>query len=157
MSKYIVLAIIISGILIYFFLQSGDDPSEIEAVFNEAIDAGKRKDLGGVMEHFSINYRDDYGITYPVVKNIVKNFFERFDGFEADYSNLIASINESEKGDKQASANLNARVSGIRNGIPVPILGDVDTPQNITVTLVKSKLGGWKIVKVEGIEADEGF
>ncbi|HEX3033596.1 MAG TPA: hypothetical protein VHT73_00480 [Thermodesulfobacteriota bacterium] len=157
MSKYIVLTIIILGILIYSFLQSGDDPSEIEAVFNEVIDSGKKKDLGGVMEHFSINYRDDYGITYPVVKNIVKNFFKRFDGFEADYSNLVVSINENEEGEKQAVANLDVQVSGIRNGIPVPILGDEDTQQNITVTLIKSKLLGWKIVKVEGIEAEEGF
>ncbi len=157
MSKYIVLIIIMLGILVYFFLQSGDDPSEIEAVFNEVIDSGRKKDLDGVMEHFSINYRDDYGATYPIVKNVVKNFFERFDGFEADYSNLAVSINESEDGEKEAVANLDAWVSGIRNGIPVPLLGDEDTSQNITVTLVKSKLGGWKIVKVEGIEADGEF
>ena len=155
MSKYIVLAIIILGLFTYLFLSSGDDPSEIGVLFNEMIEVGKKKDLDGVMEHFSINYRDDYGATYPVVKNVVKNFFERFDGFEADYSNLAVSINESEDGEKKAVANLDVQVSGIRNGIPVQLLGDEDTPQNITVTLVKSKLRGWKIVKVEGIEDEE--
>jgi hypothetical protein len=157
MGKYIVLTITILGLFIYLFLSSGDDPSEIGAVFNDVIEAGKKKDLDGVMEHFSINYRDDYGATYPIVKNVVKNFFERFDGFEADYSNLAVLINESEDGEKQAIANLDVRAVGIRNGIPVPLLGDEDTPQNIIVTLVKSKLQGWKIVKVEGIEADEEF
>jgi hypothetical protein len=157
MGKYIVLAIIILGLFIYFFLWSGDDPSEIGAVFNDVIEAGKKKDLEGVTEHFSINYRDDYGATYPVVKNVIKNFFERFDSFEGDYSNLAVSINEGEDGEKQAIANLDVWVSGIRNGIPVALLGDEDTPQNITVTLVKSKLGGWKIVKVEGMESDEEF
>ena len=155
MGKYLVLAIVILGLFIYLFLWSGDDPSEIGAVFNDVIEAGKKKDLDGMMDHFSINYRDDYGATYPIVKNVVKNFFERFDGFDADYSSLAVSINDSENGEKEAVANLDVWVSGIRNGIPVPLLGDEDTPQNVTVTLVKSKFGGWKIVKVEGVEAEE--
>jgi len=155
LKKYVIFAIVIGVVLTYFLLPSGDDTKEIEAVFNKAMEAGKKKDLDGVTEHFSINYRDEYGATYPVVKNIIKNFFDRFDGFDGRYSDLKVSIKETEEGEKQAVANLDVFVSGIRSGIPSPILGVEDSPQNITVTLEESGLGRWKIIKVEGLEGVE--
>ena len=151
MKKYVILIIIAVG-LAYLFFPSGDDTREIEAVFIKATEAGEKKDLDGVMEPFSISYRDGYGATYPVVKNVVKNFFDKFDGFEGNFSALAVSINETEEGGKRAIANLDVSVSGINSGIPVSILGTEDSPQNLTVTLKKSGLGSWKIIKVAGVE-----
>lgn len=157
MKKYLILIIIAVVVLIYIFLPSGDDNREIEVILDGVIQAGKEKNLDGVMEHFSINYRDDYGATYPVVKNIAKTFFDKFDGFDGKYSDLTVSIDDTEEGEKQAVANFDISVSGIRSSIPTPILGSGDVPQNLIVTLRKSKLTGWKIIKVEGVELEENF
>lgn len=157
MKKYFFL-IIIAVVMAYLFFPSRDDTREIEAVFNKAMEAGEKKDLDGVMEHFSINYRDEYGVTYPVVKSVVKNSFDKFKGFDSKYTDLTVSINETDEGEKQAVANLDVYVLGMKSGIPTSILGDVDSPQNLTVTLKKAILGGWKIIKVEGLEeVEEGF
>jgi hypothetical protein len=153
MKKYVILIIIAVG-LAYLFFPSGDDTREIEAVFIKATEAGEKKDLDGVMEPFSISYRDGYGATYPVVKNVVKNFFDKFDGFEGNFSALAVSINETEQGEKQAVANLDVYILGMKFGIPTSILGDADSPQNLTITLKKSGLGGWKIIKVEGLDGE---
>ncbi|MBI2485846.1 MAG: hypothetical protein HYW01_02600 [Deltaproteobacteria bacterium] len=152
MKKYVIL-IIIAVVLAYLFFPSGDDTREIEAVFIKAMEAGEKKDLDGVMEPFSINYRDEYGATYPVVKNVLKNFFDKFDDFKGNFSALTVSINETE-GEKQAVANLDVYVLGMKFGIPTSILGDADSPQNLTITLKKSGLGVWKIIKVEGLDQE---
>ena len=157
MKKYLILIIIAVVVLIYIFLPSGDDTREIEVILDGVIQAGREKNLDGVMEHFSISYRDDYGATYPVVRNIVKTFFDKFDGFDGKYSDLTVSIDDTEEGEKQAVANFDISVSGIRSSIPTTILGSGDVPQNLIVTLRKSKLTGWKIVKVEGVELEENF
>lgn len=151
MKKYLILIIVGVG-LAYLFFSLEDDPREIEAVFVKAIEAGEKKDLDGVMEHFSINYRDEEGATYPVIKNVIKSFFDKFDGFRGEFWGLKVSINESQEGEKRAIANLDVSVSGISSGIPVSILGSEDSPQNLIVTLKKSGLGSWKIIKVEGVE-----
>jgi hypothetical protein len=149
MKRYIVLIIAIA-ILVYLFLPSRDDSREIEAVIHDAIEAGKKKDLDGVMEHLSVEYRDDYGTTYPVIKNVVKNLFGRFDTFDGKYFDLKVSINETEEGEKRAVANFDIYISGINSGTAFAILRSEDSPKNLTVTLKKSKLTGWKIIKVEG-------
>jgi hypothetical protein len=157
MKKYIILILIIAATLTYLFFPSGDDTQEIEAVIQKAMEAGKKKDLEGMMEHFSIEYRDSYGATYPVVKNIIKTFFDKFDSLDGKYSDLKVSMDETEEGEKRAIANFDMYISGIRSDIPTDILGSADSPKNLTLTLKKSKLRGWKIIKVEGTESEEGF
>lgn len=53
----------------------------------------------------------------------------------ADTPAFKVSIRETEEGEKQAVANLDVFISGIKSGIPSPILGIEDSPQDITVTL----------------------
>ena len=156
MKKYILLIIVIS-ILAYLFLPSGDDSREIEAVIHDVMESGKKKDLDSVIKHFSIEYRDEYGATYPVVKNVIKDLFGRFDSFDGKYSGLKVSINETGEGKKQAVANFDMYISGINTGTSFAILGSDDSPKNLTVILKKSKLMGWEIVKVEGVEVEKGY
>ncbi|HWP93635.1 MAG TPA: hypothetical protein VNN20_15695 [Thermodesulfobacteriota bacterium] len=156
MKKYLIFIAVVAVILTYLFYPSGDDTREVAALLDQALESGKKKDLDGVMMHFSLNYRDEYGASYPVVKNIVKTYFDKFDSFDGKYSRLKASINETEGGEKQGVANLDIQVWGMKSGIPTPILGDLDSSSNITVTLKKSRLSGWKIVKVEGLEEAGG-
>ena len=151
--KYIIPLVILGVLLIYFIYTGGDETSEIEAVFNEIIDSGRNKDLEGVTEHFSLYYKDEYGVSYPVVKNIVSNTFERFDSLDGGYGNVSVSLGEDENGEKLAYANVDVKVTGIEGGIPHTLLGTEDTPDNITVTLKKSTFRGWKIIKIEGIDS----
>jgi hypothetical protein len=82
-SKYILLLIALAIVLIYFFFPRGDDAGQIEAVFNEIRDAAGKKDAEGVTGHFSLQYKDEYGAGYPVVKSIITKAFQEYDGIQA--------------------------------------------------------------------------
>jgi hypothetical protein len=153
--KKIVLGLIVLVVLIlFFFLPSGDDTREIESTIDEIMMAGRKRDLDGVMDHFSIHYRDENGATYPVVKRIVMNFFNNYEGFDCGYSDLKVSISDSD-GEQVAVASLDFYVSGIKTGRLFPIVGSELLPENIIVTLEKKTLGAWKIKEIEGVRIDE--
>lgn len=154
MKKIILILIVLVVLILFFFLPSEDDTTEIESIFDGVLKAGKEKDLEGVMDHFSINYRDEYGATYPVVKNVIEGFFAKYDSFDGNYSELKVSINDSDK-EKMAVANLDFYVNGIKTGNSIPIFGNEVLPENVTVTLEKNTFGDWKIKKVEGLSIDE--
>jgi hypothetical protein len=152
MKKFISLIFILLAIIAFLLWPSGDDPSEIEMVLNKMADAGRNRVFEGVTEHVSTQYRDDYGATYFVVKNIVQSFFEKYDKFETRFKNISVSISESDSGDKMAVANLDIYIIGYKSDIPINILGDEDGYENIILTFKKSKLLGWKVVKSEGLD-----
>jgi len=152
MKKFISLILILLAIIAFLLWPSGDDPSEIEMVLNKMADAGRNSVFEGVTEHVSTQYRDDYGATYFIVKNIVQSFFEKYDKFETRFKNLSVSISESDSGDKMAVANLDIYIIGYKSDIPINILGDEDGYENIILTFKKSKLLGWKVVKSEGLD-----
>jgi hypothetical protein len=154
MKKVVLGLIVLVVLVLIFFLPSGDDTREIESTIDEIMMAGRKKDTDGVMDHFSIHYRDENGATYPVVKGIVTNFFSIYEGFDCNYSDLKVSINDS--GEEQvAVASLDFHVSGIKNGTSSPIIGSELSPENIIVTLEKTTLGAWKIKEIEGVRIDE--
>ncbi len=158
MARYIIPLIIVVVLLVYFFYPAGDDTSEIESVFDDMIESAEKRDLEGITEHFSIHYKDEYGATYPAVKNIIENMLEKFDTIEASYSDLSVSINENEYGEKEAAANLDVIATGIKSVVPHSLIGNDESPENVTVILKKSTLGGWKIIEVEGLDtAKKGY
>ena len=57
--RYLIPAAILVVLILYFFVLSGDDTSEIEGVFDDIIEAARAKDQEGVLERFSIHYKDD--------------------------------------------------------------------------------------------------
>ncbi len=154
MRKIVVVLIVLVVLMFFFFFPSEDDTREIEAAIDEIMIAGREKDLEGVMDHFSIHYRDEYGATYPVVKNVIMHFFSNYEGFEGNYSDLKVSINDSNE-EKVAVASLDVYVSGVKAGQISPIVGSELSPENIIVTLEKTTLGAWKIKEIEGISIDE--
>lgn len=148
--KYIIPIILIGVLLFYFSLPASkdiDDSSKISILLDNLIKSGERKDLNIVMEYFSPDYKDASGRTYPVIKNIIKNAFDRFDVVEGGYSDLIVSIRENE-----TTANLNIWIKGIRKSTPYAVIGTEDNPQNINIVLESFMLGGWKILDVEGLD-----
>jgi hypothetical protein len=156
--RYVVSLIVTALILIYFFYPRGDDTGEIEKMFNEMTVAAGKKDLDTVTGHFSIEYKDEYGAGYPAVKKIIGNVFEKYDRIDASYSELRVVFRKNEYGEKEASANCDVRVTGYIAGVPYHLIGSADTPDNITVTLEKSALSGWKITSVEGLDTkDSGY
>lgn len=159
MKKVVILVVIILAILILVFGRSADDSSEIEAVIIKMTEAGKNGEYQGVTEYVSIEYRDDYGATYIIVKKLVENLFQKFNKFDTKYKNLSVSVDQAENGDKTAAANLDIHITGYQSGVPVDIIGTEDLYQNITVHLKKTKLLGWKITKSEGFDniIEEGF
>ncbi len=94
MSRYLLILIALAAVLIYFFFPRGDDAGEIEAVFNEMRDAAGKKDIDGVTGHFSLQYKDEYGAGYPVVKNVIAKAFGKYDRIEAAHSGLSAVFSE---------------------------------------------------------------
>ena len=152
MKKLTVLVIVIIALLVFYLCRSTDDTSEISEVLNQMVEAGEKGMQGDLMDHVSIEYRDDYGASYLVVKNVVDNFFQKFSNFDTKFNNLAVSLDTSESGDKTAVANLDIHIIGYRSGAPVDILGTEDSYQNVTLELKKTKLLGWKITKAEGFE-----
>lgn len=154
MKKIVVILIVSVVLMLVFFLRSEDDTREIESSVDEIMVACRKKDLDGVMDHFSIHYRDENGATYPVVKSVVMDFFSKYEGFDCDYSDLKVSINDSDE-EQVAVASLDFYVSGIKTGKLFPIIGSESLPENIIVTLQKTSLGAWKIKEIEGVRIDE--
>ncbi len=157
MSKYLLILIAVVLILIYLFFPRGDDAGQIEAVFNEIRDAAGEKDTEGVTGHFSLQYKDEYGAGYPVVKSIIAKAFEKYETIDASYSGLSAVFSENEYGEKEAAANVDVLVTGFKSGVPYILVGSGGSPDNITVTLKKSGIGGWKIIEVEGLDAPDDY
>ena len=154
MKKIVLSVIVLVVLILLFYLPSGDDTREIESTIDEIMMAGRKKDLDGVMDHFSVHYRDENGATYPVVKSVIMNFFSNYEGFDCNYSNLKVSINDSDE-EQVAVASLEFYVSGIKAGGLFPIIGSESLPENIIVTLEKTTLGAWKIKEIEGVRIDE--
>ncbi|MCZ6468473.1 MAG: hypothetical protein O6499_02355 [Candidatus Dadabacteria bacterium] len=153
--KYIIPIILIGVLLFYFSLPASkdiDDSSKISILLNNLIKSGERKDLNIVMEYFSPDYKDASGRTSPVIKNIIKDAFDRFDVLEGSYSDLIVSIRENGNGENETTANLNIWIKGVRKSTPYALIGTEDNPQNINIVLESFMLGGWKILDVEGLD-----
>ncbi len=150
--RYIIPAIILGVLLIYFIFSGGDDTSEIEAVFNEIIESVKEKDEQGVLEHFSIHYQDEQGYNYLVIKRIIENAFSRFDTLDGSFDNISVSLGEDENGDKLAHTKVGVKATGVKGGIPETLLGSDDSHDEIMVTLKKASFGKWKIIEIEGVD-----
>lgn len=136
----------------YYLFRPGDDPSQIKALFDEMTEASGSKDIDGTMEGFSFQYKDRYGVSYPVLKKLIGDAYKKFDRIEASYSGLDAVIGEDVNGTNIASVNVDVVVKGIKSDDTQWLIGSEDSPDNITVTLEKSTLGGWKITEVEGVD-----
>jgi len=149
--RYVIPAVILGVLLIYFIFTGGDDTSEIEAVFNEIIESVREKDGDGVLEHFSIHYQDEQGYNYLVIKKIIGDVFSKFDSLDASFGNISVSLSEDENEDKLAYTKVGIKAEGIRGGIPETLLGSDGSFDDIMVTLKKSTLGGWKIIEIEGV------
>lgn len=157
MSRYLLLLIVFALVLLFVFYPRGDDPQEIEAVFDGMKEAAENKDAEAAAEYFSLQYKDEYGATYHVAKKVIENTFRKYDSIRVSYSGLSVIFSEDGSGEKEASASLDVIVSGQSSGMSRDLIGSEESPDNITVTLEKSGLGGWKITGVEAIDERNSY
>ena len=150
--RYLIPLAIILVLIIYFFVLSGDDTTEIEGVFDDITQSVTEKDSEGVLDHFSIHYEDDNGYNYLIIKRMINDAFSRFDSLNASYENVSVNITEDENGDKIARAKVGVKAKGVKGGVPKTLLGTEDSYDDIEVTLKKSTLGSWKIVEIDGVD-----
>lgn len=153
--KYIIPIVVIAALIIYFFLPAGNVENasvEIEVMLNNLIKSGERKDLNVVMEYFSPDYKDSSERNYESVRTIIKSAFDRFDIIEGGYSNLSVSTAENKNGDPQTIANLDIWIRGGKEGSVYKLVGTEDNPENIDIGFESLMLGGWKILRIEGLD-----
>ena len=135
------------------------DETRIRKLFKEGAAAVESKDLDSVMSKISFAYRDEYGVTYLHLKEILKRDFDRLSDIEVEYKALkIQIIKKSDlKGEHSspgapdmAMAELDIRVVATAGTETGYIVGDVKTPVHMRFTLEKERMK-WLIVKAEGI------
>lgn len=154
--KKVLISILALSVLAWFLFSGGKNGDEyFNNYFSKMVKAGEEEDTDKFMDNFSLHYKDDYGLNYIVVKNLVKNVFENYDMVQGEFSNLSSSISKDSEGKEIATVNMDVTATADKNGIEKGILGFDSTPDNITIYLEKSTLGSWKIVSVEGIEKAE--
>jgi len=135
------------------------DEARIRKLFKEGAGAVESRDLDGVMSKVSFAYRDDYGVTYLYLKEILKREFDRLSDIQVEYGELkIQIIKKGGPGEERLSPNtpdmavaeLDIRVVATAGTETGYLLGDVKTPIHMRFTLEKERMN-WLIVKAEGI------
>ena len=145
-------------ILVLYLLWPSDE-ARIRKLFKEGAAAVESRDLEGVMSKVSFAYRDEYGVTYLYLKEILKKEFNLLSDIQVEYEALRIQI--SKKNDLQgerpspdapdtAMAELDIRVVATAGTETGYILGDVKTPVHMRFILQKERMK-WLIVKAEGI------
>ena len=83
------------------------DTGRIRKLIKEGAGAVESRDREGVMEKVSFNYRDDHGMTYLSLREVVKRELQRLSEISIEYENLEIRVS----GDT-ATAQLDLRVIG---------------------------------------------
>ncbi|GAB4414009.1 MAG: hypothetical protein OHK0032_10080 [Thermodesulfovibrionales bacterium] len=122
------------------------DEGRIKRLFKEGAEAVESKDVDAVMSKVSYNYRDDYGMTYLYIKEILKRQFEMFSDIKVEYEDLKIEVSKD-----RALAELNVRVIATIGNETGYIIGDIKTPLHLRFTLDKERTR-WLIVKTEGFD-----
>jgi hypothetical protein len=135
------------------------DEARIKKLFKEGAGAVESRDIDGVMSKVSFAYRDDYGVTYLYLKEILKREFDRLSDIQVEYGELRIKIIKkggpreerlSPDTPDMAVAEMDIRVVATAGTETGYILGDVKTPVHMRFTLEKERMK-WLIVKAEGI------
>jgi len=155
MIRYIIPLILVAALLVYFFYPGDVNTVEIEGTIKDLVASARHKDPEGFIDHFSIHYKDEYGATYPTLKQVIMNAFDKYESFDADYSNLSVVMSKNEEGHHEASAKVEITITGVQSGVSHHLIGDPESPDKIIITLKKVPLKGWKITKVEGIDKNK--
>jgi hypothetical protein len=144
-KKTIVILFIFFALPIILYLLWPSDESRIKKLFKEGSQAIEKKELDAVMSKVSFNYRDEYGLTYLYIKELMKSVFQRMNDIKIEYENLDIKVN-----DKNATADMDIRILATIGNDTGYILGDLAKPVHLKFTLEKERIK-WLVIKTEGL------
>ncbi len=161
MNKKCVIGVLLLSAMIaaVYFLWPSDE-KRIKKLFKEGARAAESGDVDGIVAKISFNYRDDYGMTYLTLKEVLKREFGKFSEVRVEYDDLKIKLlkKEESSGDRipsashRAIADFNVRVIATSGGETGYIIGDIKAPHHLRFTLEKERVK-WLIIKAEGFEA----
>lgn len=137
------LTAIVTPLIIYLVWPS--DESRIKKVFKEGSRAIEKEDLETVMAKVSFNYRDEYGMTYLYLKELMKSVFKQAEDIKIEYDNVRITVL-----DDTATTNMDVLILATMGNNTGYILGDLSEPAHLTFTLEKERTR-WLVTKTEGL------
>jgi hypothetical protein len=138
------LFILIAAPLIIYLIWPSDE-SRIKKLFREGAQAVEKEDLDGAMSKVSYNYRDEYGLSYLYMKELMKSAFQRMKDIKVEYENLKINIT-----DRTATADMDVRIIATIGNDTGYIMGDLPNPVHLKFTLEKERTK-WLVTKTEGL------
>ena len=107
----------------------------------------EKEDIDGVMSKISYNYRDEYGLSYLILKKQLQRKFKAYSDIEFDYENLTVEVfNETE----EAAAAMDLRVIAMSGEQMGYVIGG-DGPALLKLRLKKGgPLKRWQVVEASG-------
>ncbi len=141
--KTVILSILILSTALAVYLLLPSDAKRIRALVMEGREAVLRKDLEGVMDLVSYNYRDRYGFSYLYLKENMKRLFKSYDSFEIELKRLRVDV-DGEEGTAEARFLLKA--VGTRGGNREYLLGTDEVYESVFLTLRKDRMK-WRVVE----------
>jgi hypothetical protein len=127
------------------------DEARIRKGIEEGIQDIEAKDLAKCLRHVSLHYKDEYGLTYVGVRELLGRIFQEFDAFEVGLGDLRFLSLEKE----QASLSLDLTVKVRYRGEKAYLLGSGEDANRVNMRFIKEGRR-WKVIQVEGIQA-HGF
>jgi hypothetical protein len=140
----VLLFLLIAAPVIFYFLWPSDE-KRIQKTFKQGARAIEKKDLDTVMSKVSFNYRDENGMSYLYIKEMMKSIFQKMDNIKIEYENLKINV----KADKTATADIDARITAMIATDMGYILGDAANPVHLKFTLEKERTK-WLVTGTEG-------
>lgn len=144
-KKTIAFISLIAVILLIIYLIWPSDESRIKKLFKEGAHAIEKEDLDSVMSRVSYNYRDEYGLTYLYLKELMKSVFKQTESIKIEYEDVRITIS-----DDTAVTDIDVLVLATVGNNTGYILGDLSEPAHLTFTLEKERTK-WLVTKTEGL------
>ena len=135
--------LIVTPVIIYLLWPS--DESRIKKLFKEGSQAIEQEDIETVMSKVSFNYRDEYGLTYLYLKELMKSVFRQMDGIKVEYENVEIEVH-----DDTATADMDVLILATIGNDTGYVLGDLTEPAHLTFTLDKERTK-WFVIKTVGL------
>lgn len=152
MKKLVVILIIIAVAAFFLTPERKKDSEFFESYVESVARTAAEGDLDSFTDYFSRQYRDERGIGYLQLREIVKNYFERYDKFETAYRDVtLHDYSEDPDGNMVATVTVDIFVTAFSDGVTVELVGVSGHFDNVTVKLKKTFFSGWKIIAVNDL------
>ena len=148
-GKGFIIALGLAALICFVFVRPLliSDEARIRKGVREGARAVETKDLGKCVQHVSLHYKDEYGLTYLSVKGLLIRIFQEFDAFEIELENLGITLLDK----RTAFATFDLKVKVSYRGQRAYLLGSGDFSNRIKMSFTKEG-GRWKVTQVEGVE-----